>query len=371
MEASELQKFPYLFNDGSVVGASGHRHASAPTKVEEPFIAQDAQGAQHRVRVHAEHRRQVLGGRQSFAGRRFTGGDGVADLRGHLIVKSDVFRAVDLDIEHGAMHSSTMNRPTSLIDAPATAEALIPEARQRQRRRYRRSAVFALLVALLVGVLVALLITATSSGSGPSGNRSNASLAATPGRGTELIRPVLCTASPFAGAQRRNGPLPQCGARYAMTSTALSVTPTSASKGYVAKFITPDPALTGYPNSTSDAPGHVVLLGGLTPGSPRYLLGPSEMRLSASDVESASAHKNALGEWVVNVRLSAHGATLWDYVAHRNFHRFLAIDLDGNVVSASIIQPTQASFSSANGVLEVSGSPSGADARALAAAAKQ
>jgi hypothetical protein len=48
----------------------------------------------------------------------------------------------------------------------------------------------------------------------------------------------------------------------------------------------------------------------------------------------------------------------------------LAIDVGGNVVSASLIEPTQASFSSFDGVLSVSGNLSASNARAIAAAVK-
>jgi preprotein translocase subunit SecD len=87
------------------------------------------------------------------------------------------------------------------------------------------------------------------------------------------------------------------------------------------------------------------------------VLGPVAMELSASDIKSAHAQPIAISggkEWVVMVQLSAAAATRWDMVAEENFHQLLAIDQDGTVVSAPIIQPTQTSFSSFEGKMEIS-----------------
>jgi preprotein translocase subunit SecD len=42
-------------------------------------------------------------------------------------------------------------------------------------------------------------------------------------------------------------------------------------------------------------------------------------------------------------------------VARRFFHEILTIDFDGQVVSAPVIEPTQARFNSFDGRLEISG----------------
>jgi preprotein translocase subunit SecD len=135
----------------------------------------------------------------------------------------------------------------------------------------------------------------------------------------------------------------------------------------------PDPAMAGYPSSTHDSPTHTVLLGGLTSGlrdRERWVLGPSEMRLSTSDVESASAQKNQTGQWIVVVHLSSAGAAKFDRVAQENFHQFVAIDMGGKVVSAPIIQPTQTSSSSFDGVMQISGSLTASNARSVVATIK-
>jgi hypothetical protein len=256
-----------------------------------------------------------------------------------------------------------MSEKTFVGDAPAPTEVLIREARDRQRRRYRRSAATAVLVALLVGGLIALLVATTSSGSGTSRAASRPSSVVT-GRGPVLIRPVLCFAYPYvASAPRQAGAVPSCAAPYELTAAALNVTPNAAPQGYSSNNVLPDPALAGYPSSTRDAPSRVVLLGGLggQDGAERFVLGPSELRLSAANV----------GQWIVALRLSATGAVAWDSVVHQNFHQLLAIDMDGKVVSAPIIEPAQSSFTSFEGRMEVSGSLTASSARAIAAAVRR
>jgi preprotein translocase subunit SecD len=118
-----------------------------------------------------------------------------------------------------------------------------------------------------------------------------------------------------------------------------------------------------------------VLLGGLqsserASGAERYLLGPSEMKLNSANVSSVVAQKTRQGQWIVKIHLTPTAAATWDRVARESFHQFLAIDMNGVVVSAPIIQPTYASFKSFKGSLEVSGQITAANARDLAAAVK-
>jgi hypothetical protein len=261
---------------------------------------------------------------------------------------------------------------STIVKAPPPAEVLIPEARYRQRRRYRRSASLVLIVVLLAGVLLALLISTTSSGSGTAPATSKPSVVAAT-RATVLIRPVLCFAPPYVASQAKSSPLPGCGGPYLQSNSNLGEKPNTSVRGYSTNLVGPDPTLAGYPSSTHDVPSHTVLLAGLSgppPTGGRYVLGPSEMRLSAADVESASAHRSRTGQWMVTVHLSSDGAAAFDRVAQENFHLLVAIDMGGKVVSAPLIQPTQTSFSSFDGVLQVSGNLSASIARTVAAAVK-
>jgi preprotein translocase subunit SecD len=64
----------------------------------------------------------------------------------------------------------------------------------------------------------------------------------------------------------------------------------------------------------------------------------------------------------------AAGFALWDKVAQENFHQLLGIELDGEVYSAPIIQPTQSTFTSFDGKGEISGNLTQSDAQNLAQA---
>jgi preprotein translocase subunit SecD len=94
------------------------------------------------------------------------------------------------------------------------------------------------------------------------------------------------------------------------------------------------------------------------------------MRLSAANVGSVVAQKDRTGQWIVTIHLTSGGATAWDRVADENFHQFLAIDVGGKVVSAPVIQPTQASFTSFDGAMEISGPLNSSMAQAVAAAVR-
>jgi preprotein translocase subunit SecD len=103
-------------------------------------------------------------------------------------------------------------------------------------------------------------------------------------------------------------------------------------------------------------------------GSPgvRYLLGPSQ--LTGQSIAKAYAQQDTLGAWVVNYTLTSTGSPLWDKVASENFHQELAIELDGVIQSAPLIQPTQTSFTSFGGQGQISGSFTEASAKNLALA---
>jgi len=296
----------------------------------------------------------------------------MADLGGYLIMESHPFGAVNLDMQHSAIHSSTMSEPTVVGDVPAPAEVLIPEARQRQR--YRRSAIVVSLMALLAGAVVAVLITLTSSGSGTPRDASRPPSVAGAGLATVLIRPVQCFTLPVFPAPKKSGPLPSCADP--LTARALDVTPNASGQGYSSSTVGLDPALAGYPTSARDTPDRNVLLAALWPwnvtnvaGKQKYLLGPSEMRLSGANVGSVGVQKNRVGEWVVTIHLTSDAAATWDRVAQENFHQFLAIDMSGKVVSTSLVQPTRSSYMSFNGALQIP-TDNAPTARAVAAAVK-
>ena len=64
-------------------------------------------------------------------------------------------------------------------------------------------------------------------------------------------------------------------------------------------------------------------------------------QLTGQAIAQGLAQQDTLGAWVVNYTLTSTGSPQWDKVAKENFHQELAIELDGVIQSAPLIQPTQ------------------------------
>jgi preprotein translocase subunit SecD len=69
---------------------------------------------------------------------------------------------------------------------------------------------------------------------------------------------------------------------------------------------------------------------------------------------------------VVDINLTGPGSAAWDNLAKQQFHSIIAIDLDGQVIDAPITQPTQGSFTSFGGTVEISGGFTETSAKNLA-----
>jgi hypothetical protein len=184
-----------------------------------------------------------------------------------------------------------------------------------------------------------------------------------------LVRPVLCMSGPYrSSSQRSPGKLPSscAGTPYAMTAT----TP-DGHGGYSGEALTDDPLLAGHPSTTPahDAahPADVALLPVAWSSGVRYLVGPTGLTLS-SKVASALVAKNRFGGWEVRVQLDSAAAAQWDLVAHEYFHLQIAVDLNGSVVTAPLIEPAQAAYTSFDSQIEMSGFQSEGAAAAVAAA---
>jgi preprotein translocase subunit SecD len=172
-----------------------------------------------------------------------------------------------------------------------------------------------------------------------------------------LFRPVLCEAT--VGKKLvplGTKPLPTCAAAYEMTAANLNVVPDAANSTYTSATPVPDPQFTNIASTlpAQDDKTKSVLLPVLGQAGVRYVLGPSE--LTGQSIGKAYATQDSLGAWVVDYTLTGSGSPLWDAVAKANFHQMLAIELDGVIQSAPLIQPTQASFTSFQGQGEISGS---------------
>jgi len=213
-----------------------------------------------------------------------------------------------------------------------------------------------------------------------------------------LFRPVECFTYPFekpvpqkpvngkpVPTPKATGPfrIPSCQPQYLLNSqnknfqvTPVAVT-TANPSGYQVSNIPPDPtfihvrSLNPFTATLPHAQDYAVVEEGL-PGQPayqsvpgsRYVLAPSV--LTGTAVATAAAQQTQTGEWVVNLGLTGAGSSKWDQVASTYFHQYIAVDLDGIVQSAPLIQPDQSSPSSFAGQVEISGNFTQGQANSLA-----
>jgi Tol biopolymer transport system component len=154
--SSELDEFSGSRDHGGLFGRTGNGDASAAAKLEQALLAQFTQCAQDGVGVDAEHRGEVFCRRQPFAGLGLAVCDRAADLGGYLLVQQGGVLSVDLDTEHGAMHSSVIR----IIVLWLSREVGHPDANEPLRRSSRWEhppdvriplALFAALLLLSVG----------------------------------------------------------------------------------------------------------------------------------------------------------------------------------------------------------------------------
>jgi preprotein translocase subunit SecD len=218
-----------------------------------------------------------------------------------------------------------------------------------------------------------------------------------------LLRPVDCFAGPFEQPTKvaptakdphpvketLGNPLaiPPCSPQYTVSTTTnpqFQVTPEpNTTAGYQVSNIPPDPQFTNTKSITTKV-DHVALVDSVPqvaklaviedglPGQPayqgipgsRYVLLPAVM--DGTSIASASAQQTQTGEWVVNCNLTSKGSEEWDYYSKQYFHSYMAVDLDGVVQSAPLIQPTQSSWTSFQGQVEISGNFTQGQANALA-----
>ena len=174
------------------------------------------------------------------------------------------------------------------------------------------------------------------------------------------LRPVECAAPLFAESrspgQQPGPPLAaprlECESRYLLTAGALSVDTTT---GQPARNVGTDPAL-AYVASTSqtgDVASRTVLLAtGQASGfsGERLVAGPAEV--VNADIASASTTYVA-PEWIVDLALTTSGTKKYLALTKNQFHAYVAIDIDGTVVSAPLIEPGQSSFGSLGAKIQI------------------
>jgi hypothetical protein len=179
--------------------------------------------------------------------------------------------------------------------------------------------------------------------------------------GNLFFRPVLCAApwyvptrQPYGGRASSSHVLPaDCPVANQLKASNLNV---NTNSGTPQTTVPPWSELKSYLSTpaSSDIASHTVLLpAGTNSGFPseRLLLGPAE--LSGLDVSSVQLVYES--GWIVDLNLDPHGSTAWDVLAHRQFHAYIAVDLDGELISVPLTEPSQATFSSFGGKVQISG----------------
>ena len=106
LQACERDELLRALHDCATLRRPDDGDAPTASKLEQAFVPQQAERAEHRIRVDVEDGREVLGGRQALARLRLAIRDRAADLTRDLFEEIGGVSSVDVDIEHGASHSS-------------------------------------------------------------------------------------------------------------------------------------------------------------------------------------------------------------------------------------------------------------------------
>lgn len=257
---------------------------------------------------------------------------------------------------------------------PDDTQVLFEEARQRRKRRWLIAGITALVVVVMaLGITIGLLVSRGGGSTRPVSPAGPApSVAAASAKVSFSIRPVLCYAPTYAvpaGQAPSTGPLPACSPSTQLTASNLQVAPDSGNvNGYTSNSnVNADPQFATYPSTTSsngEQSQEVLLPGTATSGSSgRYVLGPAGLTRTA--IASARAISES-GQWTVRLGLTPNGSAQWDSLAAQQFHAIVGVVINGQVVSAPITQPTQRSFASFDGQLQISGGFTEHQAKAIA-----
>jgi preprotein translocase subunit SecD len=154
----------------------------------------------------------------------------------------------------------------------------------------------------------------------------------------------------------------------ATTTTAPPATDAEAKAAIASCDVNQVAALTTIPTTTRQADQRNVCV--VLPNKPggsksgRYFLGKSG--LTGNAVSSAKSEFVSGQGWTVKMDLTGTGSTKWDALAQQQFHKQVAIVLDGIVQSAPQIQPNDQAFTSFGGTAVISGDFTGGEASDLA-----
>jgi preprotein translocase subunit SecD len=166
-----------------------------------------------------------------------------------------------------------------------------------------------------------------------------------------FFRPVLCNAPAYtappkgtANAPTTKTPIPTCKAPYLYTSSDYA-----GSQNSQYNFPQTDEDYAYYPSSTVDNPADTILIdsNGQVP-SERVVLGPAAVMyggklepVTGTIIKSAYAQLDTSNnQWQVVFDLTGQGSNLFNADAKLYYGMLIADDLDGQIVSAPIIEAT-------------------------------
>ena len=203
---------------------------------------------------------------------------------------------------------------------------------------------------------------------------SSAAPTSTVAGATTTVKPAATT-TPASSSQALG--LVQGGGRFGVLSQVTETTVPAGTVTGAPTTVAPVPAdlpsigepISKFPTETTklgeDNPNDAVILPEKRndPDSRRYLLGPAEIQ--GAVVDTASAVVSQTGQWTVDLNLNSRGSALWDAMAERYYQKRIAIVLDGEALSAPVIQERRF-----GGRAQISGSFSQREAKDLATALK-
>lgn len=169
--------------------------------------------------------------------------------------------------------------------------------------------------------------------------------------GVFSLRPVLCgVASPLTQVPPVSEPLPACGAQYQLSATNLDV---NVNTGAATNLIPADPAFANTADTVNVKPNsNALLLTAAGEPYPRLVVGPAQV--TNSDIASAKAVYENPSWWVV-VTFTSSGSAAYNRLSKEALHQYMAIVLDGVVISAPLVEPSQSTFSSLGNKLQIAG----------------
>jgi hypothetical protein len=250
-------------------------------------------------------------------------------------------------------------------------ELLFHEAKKRRERRWWVGGIACLVLLVLFGLGLGLSRGQSPTSSTGAPHRTPRAVPLVASAARLSFRPVLCYApayAPAAGQIAPSGPLPVCGPKYALTVTNLGVDPnTSSPGGFSTNHVGPDPQFAAYPSSTKqtdNTTGESLISGTPSANDLRYVVGPAA--LNQTSIQSARAEP-LNGGWVIRLRMTNDASVRLDLLTYHTFHSVIGFDLNGRIIAASITLGGQPHWSSFDGQIQITGSFTENQAKALAA----